>query len=654
MNFFESQDRARKNTSQLVLLFALAVITLIIVTNLLVMLVFGFINSEQMQSGQLLPQNMDWRTFAMISVGVGAVVLGGSLYKIMALSAGGRIVADALGGQLIPQNTDDLKQRQLLNVVEEMAIASGIPAPPVYILRGEAGINAFAAGFSPRDAVVGVTQGLIYHLSREQLQGVIAHEFSHIFNGDMRLNIRLMGVLNGILIIGFIGYFILRSTAFSGRSRNSKDSGGILALGIGLMVIGFAGTFFGSMIKAAVSRQREYLADSSAVQFTRNPSGIAGALKRIGGLESGSVVENSHAPEISHAFFAQGVSGFMQGLSATHPPLNKRILAIDPQWDGKFDVADQTDPLGKSSGDKDAGAKPALSREELAQKVATVAVGAAVASMDSVAAAIDQIGNPKQETIAYARTLIAGLPDVVAWAAREPYGARAVIYSLLLDSQQEVRERQLAHLQQHADADVLVLTHKLAPQTHSLDIKYRLPLIDIAIPALKQLSLAQYQAFRDNLNVLIEADSRVDLLEWSLQKILLGHLDDHFFKPARIKTRYAHIGQLRQEVQLILSVLANAGQQDQKDIEAAFSAATNALKITGLELLEKNSARFSDLDRALQHAEKLSPQAKLQLLNACVAAIVRDQEVSPIEIELLRAFADTLGCPIPPIVLSPK
>jgi Zn-dependent protease with chaperone function len=221
MNFFESQDRVRKNTFQLVFLFTLAVVTLVIMTNLLVMVVFGYINSEQMQDGGTLLQQMDWQTFAAVSAGVGVVVLVGSLYKIMALSAGGKTVAEALGGKLIPQNTDDLKQRKLLNVVEEMAIASGTPAPPVYLLADEPGINAFAAGFSPRDAVIGVTQGTIDHLSRDQLQGVIAHEFSHIFNGDMRLNIRLMGVLNGILIIGIIGYLILRSASYSRRGRSS-------------------------------------------------------------------------------------------------------------------------------------------------------------------------------------------------------------------------------------------------------------------------------------------------------------------------------------------------------------------------------------------------------------------------------------------------
>jgi len=646
MNFFESQDRVRSNTFQLVLLFTLAVVTIIIMVNLLIMLVFGYINSEQVQDGETLLQQMDWQTFAAVSAGVGIVVLVGSLYKIIALSAGGKVVAEALGGQLIPQNTDDPKQRKLLNVVEEMAIASGTPAPPVYLLADEAGINAFAAGFSPRDAVIGVTQGTIDHLSREQLQGVIAHEFSHIFNGDMRLNIRLMGVLNGILILGIIGYYLLYSSSFSRRGRGSdKGAAGIMALAIGLMVIGFAGTFFGGLIKAAVSRQREYLADASAVQFTRNPDGIAGALKRIGGLASGSIVENPGAAEVSHAFFAQGVSGFMQGLAATHPPLAKRILRIDPHWDGKFDVSDKTDSPREEI---EASEKESMKREEFAKKVTTLAAGVAMAD---VANAIDQIGNPKPETIKHARALLAELPIAIKGAAREPYGARAVIYCLALDAEQGVRNRQLAHLQANADADVFVLIQKLQAEMTALDIQYRLPIIDIAIPALKQCSLAQYQAFRNNMLKLIEMDSRVDLLEWSLQKILFNHLDAHFFKLTRSKIHYSHIRQLKPEIELILSALAIAGHQEQKDVEEAFSAATKTLEISGFQWLIKKEITLSDIDHALEKLERFKPLVKLQFLQACATCVVHDQKISVVEVELLRAFSDVLGCPVPPIAL---
>lgn len=640
MNFFESQDRVRKHTFQLVLLFGLAVITLIIMTNLLVMVAFGYINNEQLQNGGTLLQQIDWRTFATVSAGVGIVVLAGSLYKIMTLSAGGKVVAESLGGKLIPQNTTDLNQRKLLNVVEEMAIASGTPAPPVYLLVDEPGINAFAAGFTPRDAVIGITQGAIDHLNRDQLQGVIAHEFSHIFNGDMHLNIRLMGVLHGILIIGIIGYFVLRSAPFSQRGRsNDKGGGGILVLAIGLMVIGFAGTFFGGLIKAAVSRQREYLADASAVQFTRNPIGIAGALKRIGGLEFGSKVENPGASEVSHAFFAQGISGFMQGLSATHPPLEKRILRIDPNWDGKFFTVDEPNqPTSSPEHDKS-------QQEDMAKKVA------AVTAMAGVANAIDQIGHPKQETIEHARSLIAELPTLIIEAAREPYGARAVIYCLVLDKGQTVRDQQLKHLQTHADVDVLALTHKLLAAMSELDIKYRLPLIDIAIPALKQLSLDQYQSFRDNLIALIEMDSKVDLLEWSLQKILFNHLDGQFFKLTHTNAVFSDVNQLKREVTLILSVMAYAGQQNNNAIEEAFNAATKVLEMSALQLMAQNEISLAELGPALAKLEKLEPLIKLQLLKACAASVLFDQKATVVEVELLRAFSDVLGSPMPPVIM---
>jgi Zn-dependent protease with chaperone function len=607
--------------------------------------VFGFINTEQVQSGESLIRQIDWRTFATVSAAVAAVVLVGSFYKMLALSAGGKAVAESLGGKLIPRNTNDPQQRKLLNVVEEISIASGTPAPPVYVLADEAGINAFAAGFSPRDAVIGVTQGTIDHLSREQLQGVIAHEFSHIFNGDMRLNIRLIGVLNGILIIGILGYYLLYSASFSRRGRsNDKGAAAMLALAIGLMVIGYAGTFFGGLIKAAVSRQREYLADASAVQFTRNPDGIAGALKRIGGLESGSKVENPAAAEISHAFFAQGVSGFMQALSATHPPLDKRILRIDPHWDGKFDTLDKPD----SRRDEEQAAKQeTMTRAELAQKVATVVTGAAMAD---VANAIDQIGNPSQETISYARDLVAELPIAIKEAAREPYGARAVIYSLVLDKGQPVRDRQLKHLQDYADVDVYRLTRQLAAQMKPLDIKYRLVLIDIAIPALKQLSLDQYQVFRDNLGALIEIDARVEVLEWTLQKILFNHLDDQFFKLKQAQKRSFNAAQLKPEIELLLSVMAYAGDQDPSKIETAFAAAANTLEISGLRLLARNDIKLSDLDRALQQLANLKPLQKPQLLLACATSAGHDQNISTVEVEVLRAFADVLDCPMPPII----
>jgi Zn-dependent protease with chaperone function len=639
-------------------MFSLAVVSLIVMTNLLVMMAFGYLNSEQLSGSGVPAPQMDWQTFLTIGAGVVAVIVVGSLYKIMTLSAGGKAVAESLGGQLIPQNTRDLNQRKLLNVVEEMAIASGTPAPPVYLLADEQGINAFAAGFSPRDAVIGVTRGTIEHLNRDELQGVIAHEFSHIFNGDMRLNIRLMGVLHGILILGLIGYYILRPAAYSGHRRSSgKNAGGIFALAIGLMVIGYAGTFFGNLIKAAVSRQREYLADASAVQFTRNPDGIAGALKRIGGLEYGSRVENPGAAEISHAFFAQGLSSLMQSLFATHPPLKKRILRIDPRWDGSFELsvpqgtlstAEQShlDRPDSQQEDVTNNKEEPMSRADVASKVAAVAAGAAVVDVMN---AIDQIGNPGQDTIDYARSLVSGLPENVKDAAHEPFGARAVMYCLALDEGQADRFTQMKYLEEKADPGVYTLVRSLLSVMDGLDARFRLPLVDIAIPALKQLSFKQYKLFKQNMITLGEMNGRVDFLEWSLQKILFNHLDAQFFKLSRARVRYASLEQLSDEIALILSAMAYVGQPDKHGAEQAFRVAKTVLDIDELRLLAETEISLSALDVALDKLAVLKPLLKPRLLKACVASIVHDQQVAPVEVELLRAFSDVLDCPMPPV-----
>lgn len=643
MNFFESQERAHKHTTLLIVLFGIAVIALIVMANVLVLVVFGVVNSQQMRDGQSFVAQIDWKMVATVGAAVSVVVLVGSLYKMMALSAGGKVVAESLGGQLIPRNTEVPNQRKLLNVVDEMAIASGTPAPPVYLLANEPGINAFAAGFTPRDAVLGITQGAIEQLSRDQLQGVIAHEFSHIFNGDMRLNIRLMGALNGILILGILGYYLMYSTSFSGRRRGNDNSGAaILALAVGLMVIGFAGTFFGGLIKAAVSRQREYLADASAVQFTRNPDGIAGALKRIGALESGSIVRNPSAPEVSHAFFAQGVTGFTQWLSSTHPPLAKRILRIDPQWDGKFDVAKPPPPAESQA---PVGGTSAMRGPDMARNMAAVAAGVTVANAVAVT---NQMGQSTQESVLLARSLLSEMPVAILDAAREPYGARAVMYGLLLDKGAGLREQQLALLQEHADKDVYALMISLMPQMDALELRFRLPIIDIAIPALKQLSPSQYPPFLENLAALINLDSKVNLFEWSLQKILSRHLDGHFDKPLPGAARYQDFGQLTREVGFVLSVMAHAGAMDQNSAQHAFDASASNLASTGLTLLAKDQIRIADLDQVFGRLDRLAPAAKSRLLTACVISIWHDQRATPAEVELLRAFASVLDCPMPP------
>ena len=329
MNFFKSQDIARKKTSQLIILFALAVISLVILTNILVMVLFGYVRSNTLSTA-ILKHQFDWNTFLMVGAAVASLIFFGSLFKVMSLSSGGARVAEMMDAELIVEDSGDANKQKILNVVEEMAIASGTPVPPVYLLN-EDGINAFAAGYKASDAVIGITRGAIEKLSRDQLQGVIAHEFSHIFNGDMKLNIRLIGILHGITIIGTIGYYLLRSSSRSSH-RRSKDNngGGIVFLGLGLMVIGYAGTFFGNLIKSAVSRQREFLADASAGQFTRKPSGLPVALKKIGALAAGSLIEHSRAAAVSDKFFDNGTQARLVGAFSTHPPLVDSLSTLEP------------------------------------------------------------------------------------------------------------------------------------------------------------------------------------------------------------------------------------------------------------------------------------------------------------------------------------
>ncbi|MDO8345317.1 MAG: M48 family metallopeptidase, partial [Cellvibrio sp.] len=339
MNFFEHQDRARRKTNHLILLLMLAVLSLVAITTLL-FAAFVYFGQEHTSANagetlgvwQGIMQALSFETFLWIALGVSSVVALGSLFRFFQLRAGGKTIAEAMGGRLLSGNTADADERKILNVVEEMAIASGTAVPPVYLIEDDA-INAFAAGYHPQDAVIGITRGCIHALSRDELQGVIAHEFSHIFHGDMRINMRLISLLHGILVIGLIGEFLMRTAGNRSVRRSSKDSSpvAILALGLGLLVIGYSGIFFGNLIKAAVSRQREFLADASAVQFTRNPEGIAGALKKIGGSSHGSQLQNEHAAEFSHMYFGQGVKSFFT-LMATHPPLEDRIKRIQPNW----------------------------------------------------------------------------------------------------------------------------------------------------------------------------------------------------------------------------------------------------------------------------------------------------------------------------------
>jgi hypothetical protein len=516
-----------------------------------------------------------------------------------------------------------------------MAIASGTPVPPVYLFNEE-GINAFAAGYSPSDAVIGVTRGAIRKLSRDELQGVIAHEFSHILNGDMRLNIRLIGILHGILLLGLIGYYLLRSSAYS--SRGSKKNGGALALGLGLVVIGFAGTFFGNLIKAAVSRQREFLADASAVQFTRNPDGIGGALVRIGADSVGSALANPNSAEISHALFSQGFTSFFGGLFATHPPLAVRIRKIKPDWDGKFEPAA---PLARR---RPVAAGPGPGKTGPDRLGATMAgMAAAMGGTASLA------GGPTRAQLGHAAELIKDLPEALRRGVAEPFAARAVIYGLLLDTDEYMCRRQLEHLARAADPGVYAETVRLRGLVRNLKVESRLPLVDMALPTLRQLSQSQYGLFKENLTALIEADGKLSLFEWVLRKVVCHHLDRALAGTAGA-VRKTRLRQARPACAVLLSLLVYATRHDGLTEQEVFVAAVAALGEPGLRLTDPGQLSFGRLDGALDELAGLPPLEKARLVKACAACVLADRKVAPVETELLRAIAETLDSPLPPLV----
>ncbi len=635
MDFFESQEVARRNTLKLVVLFLLAIVSLVAITNLLVMLTLGFMQADPASGSPMatgstdLLQRLDWRAFVWISLAVVGVVALGSLYKISSLSGGGAKVAEMMQARLLVDGNNDPDEKKVLNVVEEMAIASGTPVPPVYVMEEEA-INAFAAGYSPSDAVIGVTRGAIRKLSRDELQGVIAHEFSHILHGDMRLNIRLIGILYGIMVLGLMGYYLMRSAAFSRRSRNG---GQIIFLGLGLVVIGFAGTFFGNLIKSAVSRQREYLADASAVQYTRNPRGIAGALKRIGGDAKGSVLENPGASEISHALFGNGVKKGFNALFATHPPLEKRIQRLQPDWDGSFEVAE---PREQSATEPPAGG-PTGGGDQRREITLAILAGAAMG----------RVGNPGPDEISHARALHASLPPRLLQAAHQPWAARALIYRLQLAGDDEVRRTQLLHLQRKADRGVHdEVLAQLRIDTPSPE--QRLALVHVALSALRQLSLEQYGLFRDNLQVLESLATDGDLSRWAVQRIVIHELDVVFERRTRRGGGRLALGAVREELTVLLSWLAHAGGSD-RTADEAFDEAVQGLELEALTRLPVERLSLEQLDEAVDRLARLKPLVKPRLLKACAAGIAADGVATAEEQALLRALSELIDCPMPPL-----
>ncbi|MBN1903012.1 M48 family metallopeptidase [Candidatus Sumerlaeota bacterium] len=664
MDFFGSQEKARRQTSYLVFLFVMAVIMIILCVYLAVSIAIFFIGAKtKMDISQYNPY--DLRMFLYIAGGTILLVSLGSFFKIASLGKGGMKVAEMLGGSLVSLDTRNPDERKLLNVVEEMSIAAGIPMPLVYALRNEESVNAFAAGYSPASAVIGVTKGAIERLNRDELQGVIAHEFSHILNGDMRLNIRLIGALHGILLIGITGRVLLELVSrgrWRTRSSSRKKSGGgmvlvILGLGVALLIIGYVGVFFGKLIKAAVSRKREFLADASAVQYTRNPEGLGNALKKIGGWDLGSRLFNPRAEEASHLFFGNALgSGFFTGLFATHPSLDKRIHMIEPSWDGKylFSKSDKTRekaPLTHTTEQRPMAPFETPYRGKLGK--GTIAPGATITMSPDFL--MKQVGVLNPMLIAQAGSLLSLLPPELKDSVKNAPGARAVVFALLLNSDPVLGKKQWECLENALDPDSLNQVNPLREKAGTLGLEERLSLLDLATPVFRRFLPEEAEKFLRHVDILIHADDKVSLFEYALTKILRKVLNPIVSgKPDKALIQYYSFNALMEPITLLTSTLAQFGNKTVEEKQKAFDSGMDSMGVPQEKrILEKQEkCAWERLDKALDQLRQAAPIIKKRLMEGLAGCVAADGTITPEEGALLRAIAEVLDCPIPPLTLS--
>jgi Zn-dependent protease with chaperone function len=646
MDFFQAQESARSRSRTLVLLFIAAVVAIIVTIYAVVHVALG----------PGIGGAIDWGLLLLVALGTTLLVAAGSTFRTIQLRQGGARVAEMLGGRRIRPNTTDEAERRLVNVVEEMAIASGTPVPAIFVLDREQGINAFAAGYTLDDAAIAVTHGTLTHLNRDELQGVIAHEFSHVLNGDMRLNIRLIGLLFGILLLAVVGRTVLYGGARGGRGRRDNNGGQVALVGIALIVVGYIGVFFGRLIQAAVSRQREYLADAAAVQFTRNPDGLAGALKKIGG--AGSRLANPHAQEASHLFFATGLRSSFIGLLSTHPPLTDRIQRIDPTFAGEFPKLSPDAPaIGVPRGGTLegalatglAGGSPAESSG--AQALAHATDGAPVRGE----ALLASIGAPQPKHVAYAAHLLRSLPRPVLDAAHDPDGAVALLLALLLHDHGPAASAQQRAIEAYGGAELRTRVEALSRGIAPIGPAARLPLLDLLLPAARGGDLSPDQALglHDTAQAMIEADGRMDAFELALLHVVGRQLTavEHGRQDGNGSGIHS-LGPLHHEVETVLSAIAWSGAPDEETAVPAFAAAAASLDSQGnrATLRPRGSVTIEQVDEALARLRAAAAPVRRRFLNACMQAVAHDGLVDVDEAELLRAVAEALDCPMPPLV----
>lgn len=636
MDFFEQQHRARRHSGWILLAFLLAVAGIVLSINVVGGYIYLFAAERPLLPIGRALAAVPRSAYAITTLVVLSVIAGGTLARIYALAGGGGAVADMVGARRLKRDTTDPEERRLLNVVEEMALASGVAVPQAFVMDDQSSINAFAAGYSPNEAAVVVTEGMLKRLNRDETQGVIAHEFSHILNGDMRLNVRLLGLIAGIVLIGTAGGFLVR---VGGGGYGRRGDIRVVLLGAVLWLIGSVGVLAGRLIKAAVSREREFLADASAVQFTRNPDGIGGALFKI--AERGSVIVERHAEELSHMCISAPLNDFF-GFPwfRTHPPLEDRMERL----------------LGPA-------AKRLLKeRMERAEAAAFAAQGGALAEAFSsplyakssptgssavAAAFLGSIGNPSPANVDRVRRLLDEIPTEVRTACANESGAKAVVFALLL-GEGEARVKRLALVREDSGAEVAAQSAGFADALKPFGPRLRLPVLDLALPTLKVLSSEARERVLHMVRELIEADGKVTLAEFVLLTLLKRHLGAEPKGAPPVK--HKEVASVAAECAVVLSLLAHAGGGGR----LAFDKGMEALGLEGGVFHAPVELRFDLIEGALYELKLLAPLKKPSFIKACVAAAMADDKLTLAERELLRAICAALDSPVPPILETPE
>jgi Zn-dependent protease with chaperone function len=670
MNFFEHQETARRNSRRLVVLFALAVVAIVLAVNIAATVLFHTFAAPVglRWQGGALPTGF-YFTNTVVVLGL---IFGGTLIEMNRLKAGGVAVAQMVAAREVDTSTRDLLDRRLLNIVEEMAIASGVPMPRVFVMDAETSINAFAAGHSINDAVVTVTRGALTRLSRDELQGVIAHEFSHILNGDMRLNLRLIGVLYGLLIVALAGRFLLE---LGGRSRGGGRSGGsaiavLVAAGLALWILGYIGVFFGRLIKAGVSRQREFLADASAVQFTRNPDGIGGALRKIAGLTEqtglGTRIDNPQAESLSHLFLGAARPSFVRGIFATHPPMDERLRRIYGRAVSAVPAPENAVAL--ALGGLEPTPEPMRPRSPIQYVPSGVALAAAAQSAEAlpdhtspvaglmaagtgaaanIAAAIGTVRPPRNRDFALdedQRALIESLRR----AASDGMRAQLLTLAMLVDKDRDLRGQQRALIAEAYGAEAATIADGCYDQILRLPPGARQPLVDVAMPALRKLPLEARSSLLRTAHLLIAADGRVTVPEFLLFTILKRRLGPDAGRA--VPVRFAELGPLSREVGLVLSLVAAVRAPEHA--EHAFNAGAVTLRDVELLVVAATDVRLDDVTTALDRLNQLAPLVKPLLIKAATAVAFVDGETNWKSATCLRMICAALDAPLPPQVLE--